>query len=80
MTAAPGNAAVSDTTRIANLEKKIAQMDTELQGLLALQKQVGNYKNCVKSGSKNSIAVAFRIGTCANKFMAAADTSAKKKK
>lgn len=80
MTVVPGNAAVSDATRIANLEKKIAQMDAELQGLLALQKQVDNYKSCVKSGAKNSFAVAIRIGTCANKFMAATESAAKKKK
>jgi len=79
VTVAPGQAAVSDATRIANLEKKVAQMDAELQGLLVLQKQVDTYKACVKKGSRNSIAVAFRVGTCANKLMESAKPAVKKK-
>jgi type II secretory pathway component PulM len=79
----PGSqAAPSTDARIAQLEKQVATLRSEVNELKALQKQAIYLKNCVaKEKSTNNLKVALRLASCTVEyFKKSKEAEAKPKK
>jgi cell fate (sporulation/competence/biofilm development) regulator YmcA (YheA/YmcA/DUF963 family) len=75
------HAAPSAEVRIAQLEKQVATLRSEVDELKALQKQAIFLKNCVaKEKSTNNLKVALKLASCTVEYFKKSKESVQKTK